>query len=844
LVTSAALGVALLLGACGGGSGRSGTDLAVSGTGPTAQLNGGDPAVFVMTVSNVGGFDASNVTIRNATSQISQSSISITCTGTGGATCPTTTGSTMSVPTLPSGGSLTFKVNGNTNLGASGNFSDTMSVSSDTTDDNGNNNTATVIDTVVSNDVSVTATAPAGPLLSGPATFTMVVSNAGPDSATNVVLATTVSANLTPFSSSGITCVANPNTGSSASPTASVPKLQADGTLVSALIPAAGSLTCSVPVTVVDATNGTATVSMTATAVGDSHAGNNTGTAQVSATLVSDLNVTAGTSPGTVSGGATTSVSFVIGNAGPATASDVTITDTLTSNLKAAGPIACVPALGAVAPVVQSNGALVSSSIPLGATLTCSVPVTVTAGTNDNESVTLAVSTVSDSHTADNSAKVTINAVSSDLGVSQTTSPTQVGAGTQATFTATIANPGSQGVASNLSIQWTHTQPSGVTFELPTCTAAPSGTTCPSIASGSTTWSVPTLAPGARLVFTFVADTTTAARGAVVNTVTIKSDGDPNPANNTASTTATIVNPNNGTYSVFAADGHPYTLTIDFDQLNYTMAGNGMSVQKTFTGPNSTGDYVVSGTSRFHVAQDMIVGSHPFSSGQLPYVAARSFVTSVSSIAGGNFDLSTRNVPTTGAPTTNAGTAKVFNNTLSVCQSNTLEVTTLDNCDPASVTNYNNLVPSGNGFTGTSGTGESYSFSIANVGALQVFVSVNGGLPVGGSQQLRIGPVDAPILTYSPPTLYGGSVAPNASADWVSILLTAGSPPVYSVTGTVSANTGSAGLVTLNGGPKSMLTGTSTAYSGKVYVTQSAPLLVVVGGYGGAASGLLQIAVP
>src|SRR4051812_37211974 len=64
LATLAALGFSMLLAACGGGSGRSGTDLVVSGVGPSTQLNGGDSATFVMTVSNLGDFAASNVVVR------------------------------------------------------------------------------------------------------------------------------------------------------------------------------------------------------------------------------------------------------------------------------------------------------------------------------------------------------------------------------------------------------------------------------------------------------------------------------------------------------------------------------------------------------------------------------------------------------------------------------------------------------------------------------------------------------------------------------------------------------------------------------------------------------------
>ena len=142
-------------------------------------------------------FSAENVSIRNVTQQVSASALSITCASSGGASCPGTTGSQMSVSSMPSGGRLVFTISGNANLGASGTLSDTMTASSDTTDGNSANNSATATGTVVSNDVAVAGTAPTGPLVSGTATYTMTVTNAGPNTANGVVLTTTTSSDLT-----------------------------------------------------------------------------------------------------------------------------------------------------------------------------------------------------------------------------------------------------------------------------------------------------------------------------------------------------------------------------------------------------------------------------------------------------------------------------------------------------------------------------------------------------------------------------------------------------------------------------------------------------------------------
>ncbi len=92
---------------------------------------------------------------------------------------------------MPAGSKLVFQISATSNLGASGDVSDTMSVSSDSAETDASNNSVTASAVVASNDVSVVATPPTGPLVEGPATFTMVVDNAGPDDAKNVVLTTT-----------------------------------------------------------------------------------------------------------------------------------------------------------------------------------------------------------------------------------------------------------------------------------------------------------------------------------------------------------------------------------------------------------------------------------------------------------------------------------------------------------------------------------------------------------------------------------------------------------------------------------------------------------------------------
>lgn len=951
------LGLAFLLAACGGGSGRyTGSDLVVSGVGPSAPLNGGDTVTFVMTVRNASDFDVTNASIHNVTTQLSTPTLSITCAAAGGAACPTQLGTSMTVSALPKGGVLTFTVVGTLITGANGQISDTMTVTSDNVDPNTDNNTATASVTSTSNDVSVTATAPPGPLLSGSAVYTMVVTNAGPDTAVNASLATTVSSDLT-LVPAAISCI--PTAGAVA------PTLQADGTLLVPSIPVNGVLTCSVPVTVMPATNGLAVVTMTASSVGDGKTANNSATASVSATLVSDLSVV-GTPPigplltpntaftmtvsnlgpadatavvltntlgpnlalarpiacaasggavaptlqadgtllapsipfngvltcnvpvtvaagntGTafdtltvssccdlraannsataavsttlsnnlnvvanpaaplVAGGGSTVFSFAVGNTGPSTAFNVALTNALSPNLSLAGGIACTASGAAVTPVVVA-GILTSAAIPAGDSLTCNVPVTVTAGANGNVYSTFTVSAANDQRSIDNAATAVTTAVSSDLGVSASAA-TQVAAGSAVTLNAFVVNPRGQGPATDVVVTWAMTGPSGTTFAAPTCTAS-GGAVCPS-GIGPNSISVPSLIPGGQLQLSFVASTASSSRGNIVNTVSVSSEGDPNAANNSATATTAVVDGRSGSYLVFGADGQPNaSLAISFSDDGssgqYTMtSGANVSASFPFTLDASTGDYVVSGSARFRIAQDLLAGGHDFGNGVLPYLAVRSFATTLAGAAG-SYNLATRNLASGGATTTHGGTAVLSGNTLSICQSDLAVVASVNNCAAADRKDYFVTATGSGAFTAVLGA-ESYTFSVANSGAAKVLLST--GSAVDQSLQFRVGLQDSSLGVISS-NVRGASTR----ADFLAIALN--NPGVAAGTVDYMTPLDSAALVRIPNstftGPFSMLTGSRAADSARIYVMQAVPLVVALGDFASPASGFLQIGLP
>lgn len=665
-------------------------------------------------------------------------------------------------------------------------------------------------------DVSVSGVGPAGPLYGGDSVaFVMTVANVGDFAAENLTISNLIGNQMVV---TGVECAA---AGGAVCPSPTSVRMTVPE------LPKGGVLTFTVRANLVAGANGEVSNTLSASSEQDFDRVNNSATvfAQVAS---NNLKVTGSPASDSVPGGSATTFTMVVTNEGPATANDVDLSNTLSANLTPAGAIACAPSGGAVAPVTTPEGTLRSAAIPMGGLLTCTVPALVTAGANGPATSTMTVQAAGDQRSGDNAATASTLAISTDLGVSQS-SPAQIGAGSSAVFTAVVANPG-PGPANNLQILWTPGSAPGVSFDTPTCTPS-GGATCPLVLGPTMT--VPTLGVGRSLRFTFSAATEATYRGPVVNTVTVSADGDTNPANNEASSTTMVVDPRNGSYATFAADGRPYTLTVDFDVGSYVMSGNGSSVARTFTLDAATQTYVVGGDARFRAAQDLLVGGHDFGSGVLPFAAARSFATTVSSIAG-SYDLATRNVASSGTATTHAGTAVVSGNTLAVCQSDTVVAPVLS-CDPAARTDYV-LSVSGNVFTGRTAAGETFAFSVARSGAAQLMLSAAPA--PDGSQQLRIGLPDSTV------GLTGGLLAGSSTnGNWVATTLTASS---VSYVGTSASDSATLSRINPSTGPFGMLTGVQAGAGSRIYVLQASPLAVLVGGFGGtpSASGLLQLSLP
>jgi len=258
------------------------------------------------------------------------------------------------------------------------------------------------------------------------------------------------------------------------------------------------------------------------------------------------------------------------------------------------------------------------------------------------------------------------------------------------------------------------------------------------------------------------------------------------------------------------------------------MSGNGQSAQKSFVAGN--GEYIVAGNSRLRVAADLVVGSHDFGAGPIPYVAARSFVTT---IVDGVFNLATRNVAADGTASTHPGSARIAGNVLSVCQLDS-GVVAPQNC-PVVLTSYL-LTVNGDVFTGVdaNNANATFTFRLARSGSSVILLSAAPA--VDGTNQFRIGLQESAGLSWG--TLFG----PTSTGDWVMMVLDSTNIS-YAVLGAFTND--QAGLQKIsNGGPFAMMSGKRLSDSADIFVMQATPLAVMIGAFDGTANGTLQVAVP
>ncbi len=789
--------------------------LTLSGTGPAEPVAGGSLAAFDMKVVNTGPDPATGLRLRQTVSG-NLTVLAVRCSAAGGATCPATAGVVTEVDSLPVGGQLTLSVDTRVAAGANGAISNTLLATGDNVFA-GSGNSVIAVGTAVSpvSGLTVTGSAPPAPVPSGgSASFRMVVGNTGPDAAGSVRLVNTVGGNLT---LTGVRCVEA--TGGASCPAAT--GVQMD---LSAL-PVSANVVFDVTATVSAGTQGAIVNTLTASTTAGGSTQQATGVG-VGSAYSANVSVSGSGPAGPLPGGSSGEFLMEIANAGPGTALDVDATQTLSAGLSAAGDISCVQAVDATCPVISGSRFTVPS-LPANGRLRLRVPFTVDAGANGSVSGTLGTRTAGDSRPGDDSATVAFTAASSDLSVSQV-APATLRAGETATFTAVVANPGTQPAAGLVITQALSGSAAAGLGATVSCTASVAAT-CPAIGP---TMTVPSLPARSTLTFVVSVPTAPTTRGTLSSSFALSVNGDPDTANNTAVSTVTVNDPRSGAYKVVATDGNVYDLSIDFDARRYTMAGAGPS--QDFGAPVGS-EYTVAGAVRFRVAEDLLVGAHDFGAGPTPYVAVRNLATSLAEAAGTYF-IVIRDLPTAGVPATRAAAAVIAGNQMSVCnQAATVVRVPGPTCPSALAADYTLTVSNGVFTAVPVAGGSSFRFFVARTGASSVLLGASGS-GTGGAQ-MRLG------LT-SLNTLIGGTLGgASTSGAWLPTLTI--TPTSYLVTDAGSEND-SATLSTTDPAVQNLRSGLLASGSGRVWVMQAAPLAVTFGNPDatGAAAGRIQIVLP
>jgi len=410
-----------------------------------------------------------------------------------------------------------------------------------TPDPNPANNTQAPTSTLVtaSANLSINKNANQNTVTAGGGAFdyTLNVSNNGPSDAQNVVVNDNLPAGIVFVSvqqtqGTGFTC-AGPAVGQSGTVTCTKGVMAAGET-------ARFRITARVPADVAAATRtNTATVQ---SATPDSQSNNNSSSVQTQ--IVTDANVTIAKSdsPNPVIAGNNLTYFITVGNSGPSTASNVTLTDAIPANTT------FVSASGSgILSNCSHNGGIVSclpGALAVGESDTLTLVVKVNPDAPSQVSNTANVTwTDSDSNPGSQQAtqNTTVNK-QTDLSIKKTDSPHAVQAGNQITYTITVKNNGPSAAAAN-GVVVKDSTPANTTDVSVVGTGPFAGCTLANLHGAGCANSAP-MAPGEQATLTYkVTVNANTATGFITNTTTVAaspSSLDPNTTNNSATTQTAV----------------------------------------------------------------------------------------------------------------------------------------------------------------------------------------------------------------------------------------------------------------------------------------------------------------
>jgi hypothetical protein len=479
------------------------------------------------------------------------------------------------------------------------------------------------------------------------------------------------------------------------------------------------------------------------------------------------------------------------------------------------------------------GASMTTGQLAAGESLTFEVDVVVAAGTNGTVFESATVEAPNDTTLANNTRTATASVQSYDVSVSNVAAGPTVGAGLPTTFTATIANSGPV-AATNLTITEALTVPP---FKLPlqvSCAAA-GGAACP--ADLSFPISVDALPVGGTLTLSMVTNVAAAARGPGSMTIAVQVDNDSSSGNNSSTATTTVVDARNGTYRLYAADAKVYAMSADFDALTWSVVGNGVDASGALTTSDAL-TYAISPREDIHAsaaAADLLVGAFDFGAGPLPYIAARSFATSIEDVGSAPFTVFGRSTNHLGTASSTIDSQSFdASGTMANCTSQS-QIFRISACPSSFLTSFA-LTFDGADITGVdSVNNDTIHFRVAKSGASRLVLRAETdavcdcarfGVGVTDNVLALQGSFSGASSTGSTGSL--GLTDTRYAVDWVS------------PTGVSSSDTATLGVQGASA-PVGLRGGVRASDGSFLYVVENAPIALVVGSFTSPANGTIEL---
>jgi uncharacterized repeat protein (TIGR01451 family) len=649
-------------------------NLSITKTDGVTTVYRGGPVTYTIVVTNNGAYTVTGTVTDTVPASVT--GVTWTCVASAGSSCAAASGAGNAIntrATLEAGDIATYTVSGTIAAGASGTVTNTATVAPPVwlIDSVPANNTATDVDTINLNaNLGITKTDGLATVNPGSTiTYTIVVSNAGPDASNGSIVTDTVPATITGVTwtcgsaTGGATCGAASGSGNSINTTAN--------------LPSGGSVTYTVSGTL--ATTATGTLSNTAqvvtpaTGVTDPNdptrtgAGNNSATDTTTINTVPDLLI-AKTHVGNFTVGVNGTYTLTANNAGAApTSGTITVTDNLPTGLT----VAATPTgtgWNCSTTVVGSSMATCTSSTVIGAGATSPNPITLTVVVSPAAFAASPVTNVANISGGNEPAFNNGNNSDTDptniLGVVDLTiAKSHTGdftVGVNGTYTLTASNPGTLATSGTITV--TDTLPAGLTVA-----AVPTGTgwNCSTTVVGSSTatcTSSTVIGAGATspnpITLTVVVSPAAFAASPVTNVANISGGSEPayNNGNNSASDPTTII----GVADLRLAKSHTGNFTVGVNGTYTLTASNsgtlatsgtitvtdnlptGLTVAAIPTGTGWNCSTTVVGSSTATCTSSTVIGAGATSPNPItlmvvvgPAAFAVSPVTNVANISGG-----------------------------------------------------------------------------------------------------------------------------------------------------------------------------------------------------------------